>query len=144
MDESTNHLDVEALEWLEKYLKCYHGTVCVVSHDRVFLDNITNRTFELSAGLLKEYGGNYSFYKEQKAIEREAYVRAYESQRKDIKRLKVAARDVKADAERTDADRKQTRDNDKYATTFFANRASKKKSSAAKSIEQRLEMMDEM
>lgn len=144
LDEPTNHLDVEALEWLETYLKRYHGTVCVVSHDRVFLDNITNRIFELSLGALKEYGGNYSFYKEQKAIEREAYIRAYEAQRKDIKRLKTAARDAKADAERTDADRKQTRDNDKYATTFFANRASKKKSAAAKSIEQRLEMMDEM
>jgi ATPase subunit of ABC transporter with duplicated ATPase domains len=144
LDEPTNHLDVEALEWLEKYLKSYRGTICVVSHDRVFLDSVTDRIFELSAGILKEYGGNYSFYKEQRTIESEAYVRAYEAQQKNIKRLKTTAREVKADAERTDADRKQTRDNDKYATTFFANRASKKKSSAAKSIEQRLEMIDEL
>ena len=143
LDEPTNHLDIEALEWLEKYLKGYRGTICVVSHDRVLLDNIANRIFELHDESLKEYGGNYSFYKEQKTIEREAYIRAYEAQQKDIKRLKETAREVKADAERTDADRKETRDNFRYAT-FFANRASKKKSSAAKSIEQRLEMIDEL
>lgn len=144
LDEPTNHLDVEALEWLEQYLKHYHGTVCVVSHDRVFLDAVTNRIFELANGAIKEYGGNYTFYKNQKAIEREAYVRAYEAQQKDSKRLKITAREVKADAERTNTDRKQTRDNDKFAVHFFADRASKKKSSAAKNIEKRLDAIDEL
>lgn len=144
LDEPTNHLDGEALDWLEKYLETYKGTVCLISHDRVFLDNVTDRVLELSTGTIKEYGGNYSFYKEQKVIERAAEIRAYGAQQKDIKRLEKSAREIKEDAERTDADRKQTRDNDKYATTFFANRSSNKKSSAAKNIEQRREAMEEL
>ena len=142
LDEPTNHLDVKALEWLENYLKSCKGTICIVSHDRVFLDNVVTRVFELENGKLQAYGGNYSFYKEQKVIGKEAYKRSYEAQQKEIKRLKTTAREVKEDAKRTAASTKPTRDSDKYAATFFAERSSKKKASAAKTIEHKLETID--
>lgn len=144
LDEPTNHLDVQALEWLEDYFRGYRGTLCVVSHDRVFLDNITDRIFEIENGTLKEYGGNYSFYKEQKKIEREAYRRSYEAQQKDIKRLERRVRELRKDARSANDARTPKRDNEKYALTFFADRVSKKKDSAAKTIEGRLEKVDSL
>lgn len=62
LDEPTNHLDIESIQWLEKYLKQYVGIILLISHDRKFLDNITNRTIELSNGKLYDYKCNYSKY----------------------------------------------------------------------------------
>ncbi len=62
LDEPTNHLDIESIQWLEKYLKQYAGIILLISHDRKFLDNITNRTIELSNGKLYDYKCNYSKY----------------------------------------------------------------------------------
>ncbi len=88
LDEPTNHLDIAAMEWLENYLSYYRGCIFIISHDRRFLDNTVNRIVELEEGKLKEYGGNYSFYKEQKILEHEAYKRKFESQQKKINRTK--------------------------------------------------------
>jgi ATPase subunit of ABC transporter with duplicated ATPase domains len=142
LDEPTNHLDAEALLWLENYVRDYAGSVLIISHDRRFLDAVAHDIFELESGTVKRYGGNYSFYKEQKEVERAAQVRAYESQQKEIKRLTKSARDTKENAARKDADNKPTRDNDKFAASFFANRSSKKLSAASKKIEQRIDAMD--
>ncbi len=60
LDEPTNHLDLTAINWLEEYLKAYKGTVLIISHDRYFLDEITNQTFELISGHINCYNGNYS------------------------------------------------------------------------------------
>ena len=65
LDEPTNHLDIISQQWLEDYLTRYDGSLMVISHDRAFLDVVTNRTIHLSMGALKSYSGNYSFYIKQ-------------------------------------------------------------------------------
>lgn len=99
LDEPTNHLDIEALEWLEDYLVDYQGSVLLVSHDRRFLDNLSQRTLELKDGKIKVYGGNYSFYRNQKAVEEEAQRRAYVVQQKKVKRITEEIREVKANVQ---------------------------------------------
>ena len=66
LDEPTNHLDLDAIAWLEEFLINFENTVIVVSHDRYFLDKVTNFTCELENGHLTEYNGNYSYYREKK------------------------------------------------------------------------------
>ena len=66
LDEPTNHLDHETVEWLEEYLARYTGSVLLVTHDRYFLDRVTNRIFELDNGKLYSYEGNYSTFLEAK------------------------------------------------------------------------------
>ncbi|MEQ9104674.1 MAG: ABC-F family ATP-binding cassette domain-containing protein [Rhodothermales bacterium] len=84
LDEPTNHLDIESIAWLEVYLKTYPGTVILVSHDRRFLDRMTDWTVELSQGHLTEYAGNYTYYLGERAIRREHQRAAYENQQKFI------------------------------------------------------------
>ena len=87
LDEPTNHLDIASVEWLEDYLKGYHGAYLVISHDRYFLDKITSRTFELENHHLTIYKGNYTTYLSLKAEHRLAAERAYENTKKEIARL---------------------------------------------------------
>lgn len=75
LDEPTNHLDLESVEWLENYLKNYEGAIVVISHDRVFLDNLVKRVLEIEFGKLTEYNGNYSAYEEEK-VKREEILKA--------------------------------------------------------------------
>jgi ATP-binding cassette subfamily F protein 3 len=85
LDEPTNHLDLDSLQWLEEYIRGYRGALILVSHDRRFLDTLTERTFELSLGRLSEYKGNFSFYVEQKAGRLEQQRAAYRNQQMQIK-----------------------------------------------------------
>lgn len=85
LDEPTNHLDLDSLEWLEEYLRVYDGAVMIVSHDRRFLDTMTNRTFELSQGNLTEYQGNFSFYLREKEARRELQISAMKNQQQQLK-----------------------------------------------------------
>lgn len=85
LDEPTNHLDVTSQQWLENFLKRYEGSLLIISHDRGFLDQICNRTFELSLGSLHTYTGNYSVYETQSAQRKELQLKAYNSQQKEIK-----------------------------------------------------------
>lgn len=75
LDEPTNHLDLESVEWLENYLKNYDGAIVMISHDRVFLDNLVKRVLEIEFGKLTEYSGNYTAYEEEK-VKREEILRA--------------------------------------------------------------------
>ncbi|WP_299486627.1 ABC-F family ATP-binding cassette domain-containing protein [Acaryochloris sp. IP29b_bin.137] len=68
MDEPTNHLDAESVEWLQSYLKRYRGALLLITHDRYFLDQVTNRILEIDRGDLYTYSGNYSYYLEKKAL----------------------------------------------------------------------------
>lgn len=86
LDEPTNHLDLEAIEWLEDYLKSYKGTILVISHDRYFLDSITNKTFELNNKSIETYNGNYSQYIKLKEKDYEEKLKAYKLQQSEIKR----------------------------------------------------------
>ena len=85
LDEPTNHLDIESLRWIEKFLISYGGTVLMVSHDRAFLNSITERTLAISRGYLRDYAGNYSFYEKKYAEELEQLKKEYEQQQKEIK-----------------------------------------------------------
>lgn len=87
LDEPTNHLDIESLRWLEQFLLRYEGAVIIVSHDKAFLDKITNRTLALERGDLLDYSGNYSYYKEKHAEYLEHRRKAYENQQREIKEL---------------------------------------------------------
>lgn len=85
LDEPTNHLDIESIQWLEDFLKTYPGAVVLVSHDRAFLDTITNRTVEISVGKIYDYKVPYSQYVELHAERREQQMKAYINQQKMIK-----------------------------------------------------------
>lgn len=85
LDEPTNHLDIESLQWMENFLNSYDGAVVVVSHDRTFLDTITNRTLAIRRGSIRDYSGNYSFYERKWAEERELLINAQKNQEKQLK-----------------------------------------------------------
>ncbi len=85
LDEPTNHLDILSIAWLEKYLQKFEGAVIVISHDRLFLDNVTKRTLEISQGRLLDFPFSYSRYKLARAEEIERLEGAKKQQEKDIK-----------------------------------------------------------
>ncbi len=87
LDEPTNHLDIESVEWLEDFLNSYKGAFIVISHDRYFLDKVTNRTFSMESGKLYIQNGNYSFFAAQREIEKLTEKRSYENTVKEIERL---------------------------------------------------------
>ena len=87
LDEPTNHLDIGAMEWLEEYLRGYGGAFVLVSHDRMLLDRVCNRLYEISYGELKGYSGNYSFFIKKREEDYKRALRDYEMQQREIKRL---------------------------------------------------------
>ena len=87
LDEPTNHLDIAGTEWLEDFLSSFRGTVIVISHDRYFLDRVTNKTVELSHGKCHHAKGNYSTYLRLKEERLESERRQYENQLEEIKRI---------------------------------------------------------
>jgi len=87
LDEPTNHLDLDTILWLENFLRGYSGTLLVVSHDRDFLDRATSHTLAIAAGALRLYGGNYSFYERQRALELEQQLAAAARQERDVQRI---------------------------------------------------------
>ncbi len=84
LDEPTNHLDILSIQWLEEFLKDHNGTVILVSHDRAFLDNITNRTIDITLGRINDYKVPYSKYVEQRAERIALQMASYENQQKFI------------------------------------------------------------
>ncbi|HNT50804.1 MAG TPA: ABC-F family ATP-binding cassette domain-containing protein, partial [Cyclobacteriaceae bacterium] len=85
LDEPTNHLDLPSIEWVENYLRSYEGAVVIVSHDRTFLDNVINKTVEVTNQQLVTYEGNYSFYLQEKELREEIQNNAYENQQAKIR-----------------------------------------------------------
>ncbi len=86
LDEPTNHLDIISIGWLENYLQRFEGAVITISHDRLFLDNVTKRTLEITSGKLLDFPYPYSKYKEKRAEEIERLIEAQKQQQKEIKR----------------------------------------------------------
>jgi ATP-binding cassette subfamily F protein 3 len=84
LDEPTNHLDIESIQWLEDFLKTYNGAVVLVSHDRAFLDAITNRTIEITLGRIYDFKSNYSKYLILRKELKETQLAAYTNQQKMI------------------------------------------------------------
>ncbi len=87
LDEPTNHLDIETLGWLEGYLINYPGAVCIVSHDRYFLDKTVSIVYEVSRHKTKKYLGSYTNYLEQKSLDYEQELKVYEKQQTEIKKM---------------------------------------------------------
>lgn len=92
LDEPTNHLDIPTLGWLEDFIKGYSGSVVLVSHDRYFLDKTVNKIFAIDGGKIKNYYGNYSYYVEQRALEREVQEQTYITQQKKISNMEDTIR----------------------------------------------------
>jgi len=88
LDEPTNHLDIVSQHWVEQYLKHYQGSLIVISHDRAFLDEVTDRTLELTMGNLNSFKGNYTFYVTETEKRLEVLRKAYANQQKEIKEVK--------------------------------------------------------
>ena len=88
LDEPTNHLDIESISWLEQFLARSPGAVVLVSHDRAFINNATNRTIEISCGRITDYRVSYDDYVRLRAERREQQIRAYENQQKEIADIK--------------------------------------------------------
>ena len=88
LDEPTNHLDIESIQWLERYLKSYVGIILLISHDKTFLDNITNRTIELANSKLYDYKCNYSKYLDLREEEIFTQIAAKKNQEKMVKHTK--------------------------------------------------------
>ncbi|MEN2773500.1 ABC-F family ATP-binding cassette domain-containing protein [Acetivibrio clariflavus] len=89
LDEPTNHLDIDAVEWLEDFLITYKKGVMIISHDRFFLDRITNKTLEIENCECKLYNGNYTKFVQQKEQDREIQQKHYELQQKEIARMEA-------------------------------------------------------
>ncbi len=87
LDEPTNHLDIEAITWLEDFLVAYKGSILLITHDRYFLDKVTNKIFEIEHHRLKEYNGNYSYYIKKKEADQKAAEKEYSLKEKEVKRL---------------------------------------------------------
>ena len=87
LDEPTNHLDIESIRWLENFLATYHGAVMLVSHDRAFLDGVTNRTVEISGGKIYDYKCSYSKYVEQRQELLQHQKANYDNQQKQIQEI---------------------------------------------------------
>lgn len=89
LDEPTNHLDMETIEWLEGYIKRYPKAVVLVSHDRMFLDDVVDVVYEIEYGVMRKYVGNYTAYVEAKKSDIELQKSAYARQQKEIERLET-------------------------------------------------------
>ncbi|MBY0097424.1 Vga family ABC-F type ribosomal protection protein [Mesobacillus maritimus] len=145
-DEPTTHLDTEHIEWLEKKLKRWQGALILVSHDRVFLDAICTKIWEIHEGKVKEYPGNYSAYAEQKEVERRQHEQAYEKYEKQKQQLedaiklkeKKAARATKAPKKVSPSEARIT-----GAKPYFAKKQ-KKLEKTASAFKTRLEKLDKV
>lgn len=91
LDEPTNHLDILGVEWLEEYLKNYPKTFVVVSHDRMFINRVAHKIYEIEYGGTSFYDGNYEYYEKEKKRRREAQLKSYEKQQQEILRLQRIA-----------------------------------------------------
>lgn len=98
LDEPTNHLDLPSIEWIERYLQTYAGSIIIVSHDRYFLDKMVTKVVEISGQTLNHYAGNYSKYEGEKEIRAEFQRREYENQKDYIKQQERFVERFKAKA----------------------------------------------
>jgi len=102
LDEPTNHLDIETTEWLEAFLKQHTGSVLIISHDRVFLDRVIHKIYELKQGIIETYHGNYSDYLEEREKRYALALNHYQTQQKQIDQLSSAAKRMRDWARQAD------------------------------------------
>ncbi len=137
LDEPTNHLDLSGLEWLEKWLGGFKGTLLVVSHDRAFLDKTVREIWDLRRGTLKGYKGNYSSYYQHREEEIERQWKEYEDKRREVKRLKIESQRRKVWAKRKEKQRIGAGGAKGHITAVAAKLARR-----AKAVEKRIEKVE--
>jgi ATP-binding cassette subfamily F protein 3 len=137
LDEPTNHLDRDSLQWLEQYLRNFVGTYLLVSHDRFFLDRTVDRILDLRRGRLKEYKGNYSFYREQRDQEIERQWELFEQRRRKVRKLKAESQRRKVWSARKEKEKTGA----KKEKGFISHRAAKM-AKRAKAVEKRIEQAE--
>ncbi|MDO8471430.1 MAG: ABC-F family ATP-binding cassette domain-containing protein [bacterium] len=146
LDEPTNHLDAEGLVILRDFLTSFRGAFVIVSHDPFLLDLVVDHIWELNEGVVRKYGGNYSYYREQKEIEQEAKARDYEATRKEVRKVKrsIALEQKRAVRSRREG-RKQIFDKSMSAMEkgYFKNRASASAGRQSEKLKQILEEREE-
>lgn len=96
LDEPTNHLDIDSIQWLEDFLRSYQGAVLIISHDRYFMDRIVTKTIEIENKKAVSYEGNYSYFIQQKDINREIQLKQFTSQQKEIKHQEDVIRTLRS------------------------------------------------
>lgn len=143
LDEPTNNLDANGLAWLEQFMRGFAGGIVLVSHDRNFINKVATSIVELDKGRLRQYGGNYDFYKQQKEVEYQTELAKYESNVEERKRLEKA---IKAQSDKTQRIHKNMKrpDKDKAQRDYFKNRLTVKFGQNAKMLQGRLEQLDEV
>lgn len=143
LDEPTNNLDADGLAWLEQFIKSFTGGIVLVSHDRHFINKVATSVVKLHSSKIKQYGGNYDFYKQQREIEYQTELAKYESNIEERKRLEKA---IKAQSDKSQHAHKHIKrsDNDKYQRDFFRNRVTVKFGQNAKMLQGRLEQLDDV
>lgn len=143
LDEPTNNLDADGLRWLEQFIKSFKGGVVLVSHDRTFINKVATSIVELHNGRLKQYGGDYDFYKQQQEIEYQTELAKYESNIEERKRLKKA---IKAQGDKSQHIHRNIKytDNDKAQRDYFKNRLTVKFGQNAKMLQSRLGQLDKV
>ena len=145
-DEPTTNLDTAHIEWVEKKLRDWQGTVVLISHDRAFLDSLCTMIWEVADGKVNIYKGHYSDYAKQKELERRQHERSYENYLREKRQLEEAIRAKEAKAARATKKPKQVSPSEAKITgakPYFAKKQ-KKLQKAAKSMETRLEKLEKV
>ncbi len=143
LDEPSNNLDVQGIEWLLAALRDYPGAVLIISHDRYFLDQSVQRIIEIEQGILHEYAGSYSFYREEKKRRYQSRLQQYQAQEKRRQRIEESIdqlKDWSAKAHRESRKKARDKDMKKGGKEFFRAKA-KKRDQSVKSKVKRLEKM---
>ncbi len=143
LDEPTNHLDEQGITWLIEQLNNFQGALLTISHDRFFLDQVTEKTLELKVGKVTIFPGNHSFYQEEKAHREKTQRRAFEKEKREHKKLRSEITQTKNWAKNGhEKSREKARENKKGGKEFFRARAAKKERQAQSKIK-RLEKLSQ-
>lgn len=142
LDEPTNNLDMEGLAWLGDFISNFKGSILLVSHDRALLDEIVDRVIELENGQLKKYGGNYSFYREQKLLEKKAVLEKYQENLEEVKKLERLIIDKRERIKEISKDK--GRDHEKFERGFFKERTTKKAAGITRALHSQLERIGKL
>lgn len=143
LDEPTNNIDQEGLDWLKTFIKSFDGAVLLVSHDRSFINEVATSIIELKNGQLKQYGGNYEFYKSEKEHERLIEEKKYETYIEEKNRLQKTLRLQRENSTHTH-NHMTRKDHDTFQRNYFKNRVTVKTGQKARNIETRLERLKEV
>lgn len=144
LDEPTNNLDADGLTWLDGFIRAFRGAVLLVSHDRAFINSVATKTVELHNGRLKQYGGNYDFYREQKALEQASEIARYQQSVEERNHLQTALTAEREKGKHTHEHMKKRSDHDTAQRDFFKNRVTNKFGQQARQLERRLDQLEDI